>query len=573
MTSRPDTTLPPASLTVQSLAGGAGEVPALILLWSRHEPHRTGEAILVPDDGSSAPWTFGRGEASFSERRLALFRQRPGALTPEDPLECPRISRAQLRLSAALSGALTVENAGRVPLSLEGRDVDRAEVHPGEVLELRNELLLLCVTRATRLPAPSPSPPLHPFGAPDAHGLVGESPALWALRGAILGAARRPLHALVLGPSGSGKELIARAIHAASDRSARPLVARNAATLPEGILDAELFGNLRNYPNPGTPERAGLIGQAHGSTLFLDEFAELPAALQAHLLRVLDEGEYQRLGEATARRSDFRLVAATNRPEEHLKHDVLARLKLRLVAPGLDERREDIPLLAAHLLRGHAAADPLIAERFFPDASPRGWPRFAPALVEALVRHRYTTHLRELDGLLLASALESSGKYLELTPGVRRRLEGAGASRPPVPAPAPPAARGLFTGEEQQRLMLQRRHRFSATDCGRDPAYPGNRQTADLHLRQLACKALQAAAWDVGEASALLAGGEEGDLRVRARDRVVTFLSNLERRLAGRSPDEGRRALLEEWRGSADALLPLLDALQQGLIRGAETRR
>src|SRR5262249_39430583 len=158
--------------------------------------------------------------------------------------------------------------------------------------------------RPARLPAP-PEAGAHPFGEPDADGLVGESPAMWALRGAIAAAARRDLHALVLGPSGTGKELVARAIHARSARSGRPLVARNAATIPESLMDAELFGNVRSYPNPGTPERAGLIGQAHRSTLFLDEIAELPVSLQAHLLRVLDEGDYQRLGEATARKSDF----------------------------------------------------------------------------------------------------------------------------------------------------------------------------------------------------------------------------------------------------------------------------
>jgi hypothetical protein len=204
----------------------------------------------------------------------------------------------------------------------------------------------------------------------------------------------------------------------------------------------------------------------------------------------------------------------------------------------------------------------MIAERFFPDASPRAWPRVSPALVLALVRHRYTTHLRELDGLLLAAALESTGKYVDLTAGVRRRLEvGAGQAPPAAAAP-------VFTKEEQQRLLLQRQHRFRATECGRDPAYPGNRQTADLHLRQLACKALQAAAWDVGEAAVILAGGEDSDLCSRARARSETFLSNIERRLGGPSPEQARRALVEEWRGSLDALTPLLDALQNGWIRG-----
>src|SRR6185369_7117992 len=117
-------------------------------------------------------------------------------------------------------------------------------------------------------------------------------------------------------------------------------------------VDAELFGNVKNYPNPGTPEREGLIGEADGSTLFLDEIGELPVHMQAHLLRVLDRGgEYQRLGDSRAQRADLRVVAATNRPLDALKHDFLARLTLRLEIPSLDERRDDIPLLARHLLR------------------------------------------------------------------------------------------------------------------------------------------------------------------------------------------------------------------------------
>src|SRR6185503_16398678 len=116
----------------------------------------------------------------------------------------------------------------------------------------------------------------------------------------------------------------ARALHELSPRAERRLVSRNAATLPSGLMDAELFGNAKNYPNPGMAERAGLIGEANGGTLFLDEIGELPAELQAHLLRVLDgDGEYQRLGDAQQRRSDFRLVAATNRDPSSLKHDFL----------------------------------------------------------------------------------------------------------------------------------------------------------------------------------------------------------------------------------------------------------
>jgi two-component system nitrogen regulation response regulator GlnG/two-component system response regulator HydG len=223
------------------------------------------------------------------------------------------------------------------------------------------------------------------------------------------GVARRSSHVLVTGESGAGKELVARAIHALSSRRARPLVARNAATIPEGLIDAELFGNVRNYPNVGMPERPGLIGEADRSTLYLDEIGELPFELQAHLLRVLDDGEYQRLGEANQRVSDFRLIAASNRDPEELKHDLLARLEARVQVRGLTERRADIPLLTRHLLTRMAEDDPSIQKRFFQGDQPR----VTPGLIRGLVRHAWTTHARELRALLGRAVDTSTGNYLE----------------------------------------------------------------------------------------------------------------------------------------------------------------
>src|SRR5439155_2387036 len=123
-------------------------------------------------------------------------------------------------------------------------------------------------------------------------------------------------------------------------------------------------------------------GEADGSTLFLDEIGELPEALQAHLLRVLDDGgEFQRLGDAQRRRADLRLVAATNRTIEQLKFDLAARFRLRVKLPGLDERPEDVPLLARQLMRRVASKDADIASRFVAAGEPRIALDFMPALV------------------------------------------------------------------------------------------------------------------------------------------------------------------------------------------------
>jgi DNA-binding NtrC family response regulator len=223
---------------------------------------------------------------------------------------------------------------------------------------------------------------------------------MWTLRRTLLFVAAKQQHVLILGESGTGKELVARALHALSPRAACAFVSRNAATLPEGLLDAELFGNAKNYPNAGMPERPGLVGQTHEGTFFLDEFAELPIASQVHLLRVLDAGEYQRLGEATLRHSDFRLIAATNRDLSALKQDLLARVPLRIRVPGLNERREDIPLLARHFLRRIAKENSDVALRVLPGGDPEGEPRVPADVALRLIHHPYTTHIRELGALI-----------------------------------------------------------------------------------------------------------------------------------------------------------------------------
>jgi DNA-binding NtrC family response regulator len=241
---------------------------------------------------------------------------------------------------------------------------------------------------------------------------------MWRLRRELAFFAARPGHALLVGPSGSGKELCARALHGLSARKNRPFVARSAATLPQGIIDAELFGNLKNYPNPGMRERQGLVGAADEGTLFLDEIGELPEELQAHLLRLLDSGEYHRLGEEHPRRADLRFVGATNREEESLKHDLAARLTLRIAVPGFDERRGDIPLLLRSMLRRLASTDAAVAARFFDGDEAR----LDPFLVEALLRHSYLTHVRELELLLMLAMANSHDRSIRLGPEVEARL-------------------------------------------------------------------------------------------------------------------------------------------------------
>lgn len=416
----------------------AALAPALILLWSLDEPGRVGEVVLVPPEQLRTPVTLGRAAASPDDPvpRLGLARQRPGRTELTGPLNTSSVSRAQLQLVAE-EGGLRVENLGRGELIVGGRQVHSAELVSGDLLEISQRALFLVALRPATLPALASEAPLHPFGAADAHGLVGESPAAWALRERLTFLAGRAEHVLVRGPSGTGKELVAQALHRGSPRARRPLVSRNAATIPPTLVDAELFGQAKNYPNTGSPERAGLIGEADGSTLFLDEFAELPPELQAHLLRLLDGGEYHRLGESRPRRADLRLVAATNRPDGALKPDVLARLKLRIEVPGLEARREDVPLIARAILARITAEDPALAGE-------QGEVRLTPALVTALVRHAYTTHVRELEALLWEALSRSRDDRLDVWPGFPR----LGASAPAAPPPARSAAAPEAGAEE-----------------------------------------------------------------------------------------------------------------------------
>ncbi len=324
------------------------------------------------------------------------------------------MSRKQLEIRYE-DGQHLAQNLGRLPLRLNGQPAETCPLRPGDLLQLGDRVLLLVSARSAQLDGEVEAS--HPFGGPDSLGWVGEGPVAWWLRDRVRFVGRRNAHVLVLGESGSGKELAARGLHASSSRRRRPLVSRSAATIPEGLADAELFGNLASYPNPGMPARPGLVGEADGSTLFLDEFGELPLEVQARLLRVLDEGEYTRLGEARPRRSDLRLVAATNRDPEELKHDVLARFKIRLDVPGLRERVEDVPLLAVHLLRGIARQDRELASRFFEEGDPERSPRMALALTSALVAFPYTTHVRQLEAMLWQSVTSSRGDTLQLPPG------------------------------------------------------------------------------------------------------------------------------------------------------------
>ena len=188
-------------------------------------------------------------------------------------------------------------------------------------------------------------------------GLIGESAPMRELTQLIRLVAPRNSTVLIEGETGTGKEVVASAIHRLSSRSSKPLTVLNCAAIPEALLEAELFGHTRGAFTGAVQSRTGRIEAAHGGTLFLDEIGELPLAVQAKLLRFLECGEIQRIGDNEITRVDVRVIAATHRDLEQRVVDGAFRLDLYhrvavfpLEVPALRERLDDLPALASHLL-------------------------------------------------------------------------------------------------------------------------------------------------------------------------------------------------------------------------------
>jgi len=237
--------------------------------------------------------------------------------------------------------------------------------------------------------------------SPDLPDLVGQSEAMCRLRDAVVRAARSPFPVLIEGESGSGKELVARAIHRTSPRRDRRFSALNCAALSDELAEAELFGHARGAFTGAVTERAGLFEESTSGTLFLDEVSELSLRVQAKLLRVLQEHEVRRLGESHVRPIDTRIVAATNKPladeaqAGRFRRDLRYRLDVvRLCIPPLRERLEDLPALVRHIWSG-------LLEKTGSRAV------LSPGTLAALGRYDWPGNVRELQNVL-ASLIVSS---------------------------------------------------------------------------------------------------------------------------------------------------------------------
>lgn len=288
--------------------------------------------------------------------------------------------------------------------------------------------------------------------------IVGESLALKKVLSQIATVAPTEASVLVLGESGTGKELVAHAIHDLSARKSRPLVRVNCASIPKDLFESEFFGHVRGAFTGAIKDRTGRFELANGGTLFLDEIGEIPLELQGKLLRVLQEGQFERVGDERTRRVDVRIIAATNRNlhEEakagRFRLDLYYRLSVfPIELPPLRERLDDIPQLAAHFVR-HAA------RRIGVPA-----PRLTKTDVQQLQSYDWPGNIRELQNAIERAVILSRGRRLAFdlprssgrgaTVSALPENSTAGASRPQEPDDTPLSLDDLA---ERERTIVER---------------------------------------------------------------------------------------------------------------------
>ena len=288
--------------------------------------------------------------------------------------------------------------------------------------------------------------------------LVGRSPALERVRRLVARVAATDAAVLIRGETGTGKELVARAIHEGSGRAAGPLVAVNCGALPEHLVESELFGHRKGAFTGADEHRAGLFEVADGGTLFLDEIGELPKPLQSRLLRALESGEIRRVGDNQPITVDVRLVCATHRSLEQMvaagdfREDLLFRINtFEIPVPPLRDRREDIPELVEHFIRKARPQTPAHAQVATSE------------VLDVLAAHAWPGNIRELanaveHALVLCDDLPLAAEHLPV------RLAGAAprTAAPAVPPPAPRPPRGPVSLREleMQAILegLERNH-------------------------------------------------------------------------------------------------------------------
>ena len=361
----------------------------------------------------------GRGETPRTPVRVArsvfrkVVRERAAVLAadaPEGELSTESLLGASIRSTIAvplwkadeLVGVLQVDNRA-APAMFTSADVDRmAVLSTTASLAVANARLIDRLSLAEeQLERENRFLKGRERARRGALEIVGDSAIMRTLSTQLDKVAATRVSVLIEGETGSGKELVASAVHYRSKRRDRLFIAQNCAALPEQLLESELFGHRRGAFTGATEDRKGLFELADGGTLFLDEVTEMPLGLQAKLLRVLQEGEVRPLGSTQTRVVDVRIVAATNRLLEdevkagRFREDLFYRLKVFPVrVPSLRERREDIPLLAGHFLSRYAT------EMAKPVAG------YSQGAMELLMAYEWPGNVRQLENEVQRAVIE-----------------------------------------------------------------------------------------------------------------------------------------------------------------------
>jgi transcriptional regulator with GAF, ATPase, and Fis domain len=275
--------------------------------------------------------------------------------------------------------------------------------------------------------------------------IVGRSEGIRGIDAQIAQVAPTEASVLILGESGTGKELVAREIHRRSGRAERPMIRVNCASIPKELFESEFFGHVRGAFTGAVKDRVGRFAAADGGTLFLDEVGEIPLDLQSKLLRVLQEGQYERVGEERTRSADVRIIAATNRDlakeieAKRFREDLFYRLNVfPIEVPPLRDRREDVPLLA---------------ERFLAQAAKRHKrsARLSPSNRSELSHYDWPGNVRELQNAIERAVITATAGRLDFQ--LPRREQGGDPGAPP--APSSPGAEEVLTDAAIRELERQ----------------------------------------------------------------------------------------------------------------------
>jgi transcriptional regulator with PAS, ATPase and Fis domain len=241
-----------------------------------------------------------------------------------------------------------------------------------------------------------------------AHGIIGQSPELQEVVEVIQQVAPTDIAVLITGESGTGKEVVAKAIHSASKRANKTMVSVNCGAIPEGLIESELFGHEKGSFTSAVDTRQGYFEIANGGTIFLDEVGDMPLGTQVKLLRVLESGEYMRVGSSTPKQTNVRVIAATNKSLEYevqqkrFRADLYFRLRsVNIQLPPLRNRKEDIPELVAQVVGEVTAKNKLPFAGFTDDAT------------EVLMEYHWPGNVRELKNAIESMLILEGGKRLD----------------------------------------------------------------------------------------------------------------------------------------------------------------